>query len=150
MNTIIKSPNIEVTEAIKLYIEKKMNSLERPLTSFLNEEDVQENPIESRKDRIEVIWEIGTESTGSKKGLFFCKVIISIPGKNNDIIARAISGDLYSAIGEVKDITIKQLVNTKEKPDSLKKRAARKFKRLLNFDSAAHKDEGERVREEGR
>ena len=110
MNTIIKSPNIEVTEAIKLYIEKKMNSLERPLTSFLNEEDVQENPIESRKDRIEVIWEIGTESTGSKKGLFFCKVIISIPGKNNDIIARAISGDLYSAIDEVKDITIKQLL----------------------------------------
>ncbi len=150
MKNIIKSPNIEVTEAIKLYIEKKMHSLERPITGFLNEEDAQENPIESRRDRIEIIWEVGTESSGSKKGLFFCKVIISIPGRDNDIIAQAISGDLYSAIDEVKDIAIKQLVTNKEKPDSLRKRAARKFKRFFNFDPAAHEDEGERVREEGR
>lgn len=149
MKNIIKSPNIEVTEAIRLYIEKKTRSLERPVTGFLNEDDVQEDPIESRKDQIEATWEVGTELSGSKKGLFFCKVIISIPGKD-EIIAKAISGDLYSAIDEVKDIAIKQLITTKEKPDSITKRAARKMKRLLHFDPAAHEDEGKRVRDEGR
>lgn len=75
MKINIKSPNITVTDAIRNYIENKTKTFERPIISFLAEtEEIERYPIEERKRRVEAFWEVGSESSGIKKGLFFCKV----------------------------------------------------------------------------
>ncbi len=150
MKTTIKSPNIEVSEAIKTYIEMKTKSFERPIAKYMAaDEDIEKNPIEERKRRVEAFWEVGTQSSGIKKGLFFCKVQIAMPGKERHIKAEATSGDLHSAIDEVKDIVTNQIVETKTKPIGLRRRAVRKVKREVNFDPASKDgEEGERARDE--
>ncbi len=149
MKTTIKSPNIEIIESIRKYIEKKVDSFERPIERYLTkQEDIDKNPIESRKERVESFWEIGTESSGIKKGLFFCKVQITMPGKSRHLIAQAESGDMHDAIDQVKDMIMSQIVEVKEKPVSVKKRAARRVKRDLLIDPAAKNGEGDRVRDE--
>ena len=150
MKTIIKSLNIDVSEAVQIYIEMKTKSFERPIIRFMaDEDDIERNPIEDRKQRIEVFWELGTQSSGVKKGLFFCKVQISMPGKSRHIKAEAKSADLYAAIDEVKDIITNQIVKTKDKPTNIRRRAVRKVKRTVNLDPASKdREEGERVLDE--
>ena len=138
MKVIIKSGNIEISEAIRAYIEMKTKSFERPITKFIvNKAGRERNPIEDRKQRISTFWEIGTQ-----KGLFFCKVQLSIPGQSKHIKAEATEGDLYAAIDKVKDIITSQIVEVKDKPIDIKKRAVRKNKRITNLDPAS-KDSGE-------
>ncbi len=150
MKKTIKSVNIEVSEAIATYIETKTSSFERLLGKYMaDEEDIKKNPIEERKKRVEAFWEIGTQSSGIKKGLFFCKVQIVIPGKTRHIKAEATSADLHAAIDEVKDIVTNQIIEIKDKPISSRRRAIRKIKRGINFDPASKdREEGGRVRDE--
>ena len=150
MKTIIKSPNIKISEAVRIYIEMKTKSFERPIIRFMaDEDDIERNPIEGRKQRIEVFWEIGTQSSGIKKGLFFCKVQISMPGKSRYIKAEATSADLYAAIDEAKDIVTNQIIKTKDKPTNIRRRAVRKVKREVNLDPASRDgEEGGRVLDE--
>ncbi len=150
MKMTIKSPNIDVSEAIETYINMKTGTIERPIAKFMaDKEDIEKNPIEERKRRIEAFWEVGTQSSGIKKGLFYCKVQISMPGKSRHIKAEVTSSDLYEAIDEVKDIVISQIVETKDKPTDIKRRSVRKVKRDLNFDPASKDgEEGERTLDE--
>ena len=129
MKIIIKSGNLDVSEAIQKYIEKKTKSFERPIAKFMVDEGkIKKNPIEERKRRVKAFWEVGTQSSGIKKGLFFCKVQILMPGKSRYIKAEAVSSDLYAAIDEVKDIITSQIIKIKDKPIDIKRRAALKVK----------------------
>jgi|GEM_PF-985554 ribosomal subunit interface protein len=150
MKTNIKAPNIKISEGIRNYINAKTKTFERPITKFLAEsDDVDKNPIEVRKRRVEAFWEIGTQSSGVKKGLFYCKVQIAIPGKDKYVKAETASGDLYEAIDKIKDIITAQIVELKDKPADVKKRAARKVKRDIGFDPTSKiRDKESRARDE--
>jgi ribosome-associated translation inhibitor RaiA len=145
MKTIIKTTNIKIAESITNYINKKAKSLERPMKSFLKTK----NSSEENKKGVEFHWEIGSESAEIKKGLFFCKLRLIIPGEKKDIIAHTKENNLHGAIDKAKDVIIKQIVDTKEKPVSKAKRGARKFKRNISVDDAAKEKERKRVLEEG-
>lgn len=143
MKINIKSPNLEITEAMRVYMEKKVKSFERPISKYLvKQKDIEDNPIESRKTRVEIFWEVGTKFSGVKKGLFFCKGEVIIPGKEGYLRAYIESGNLYDAIDQVKDIIVSQIVEIKDKSISIQKKASRKVQRDLR------EKEGERVEDE--
>ena len=136
MKITIRALNLKISEAIKRYIEKKTQSFNRPLTRYLGkEEKINKNPIELRKERVESFWEIGTESAGRKKGLFFCEIQVRLPGKEKQIIARTKSNDLHKAIDQAKDIITGQIVEIKEKTATKNKKISQKIKDDLEMTS---------------
>ncbi len=144
MRITIKTKNMELTDSISYYIEKKV----QPLAKFLekiapNEDDL--NPIEERKERIEAFIDVGKESS---KGLFFAKAQINVPGKNL-LIAKVTSGKLDEAIDSMKDELQRLAVAYKEKPFAVKKRNVKEAKKDIKLTEEARLNKGSRLRQEG-
>ena len=70
MKIIIKTKNIDLTQALKNYIEEKINSLEKFAKDLFGEKYF-DNFFGKRKPRIEAWVEIGKETLHHKKGPFF-------------------------------------------------------------------------------
>ncbi|MBN1325393.1 ribosome-associated translation inhibitor RaiA [Candidatus Falkowbacteria bacterium] len=97
MKIDIKGTNMELTEAIKDYVNEKIGGLER----FFD------NIIEARVD-------VGKTSNHHQKGdVFRAEVNLQVP--NTILRAEAEREDLYMAINEVKDEIQRQLKKYKEK-----------------------------------
>jgi ribosomal subunit interface protein len=148
MRIITKATNISLNDSISEYIEKKIGPLEKFITDFLPNKKDLENPIEDRKGRVEFFIDVGKESAGSNKGLFFAKAKIIIPGEKI-IIATARSNDLREAINILKDELYPQLITVKERIVSITERKVRKVKRESNLDEAARFYRKGRIRDEG-
>ncbi len=96
----IKATNIELTDAIRSYVEEKFLSL-APFTT--NWEPVASCDIE-----------VGKETEHHNKGPYYlCEVNMEIPGDLIRIEAR--EEDLYAAIDSAKDTLKERLVKAKEK-----------------------------------
>lgn len=108
MNITIKATNTTLTEAIKATIEQKLSVLE----SFLKSED---------KVHVEV-----AEENHHKNGLFSKAEIQISP---HGYYAEATGNDFYEAIDLVIPKIKQQLVKTKDKKVSLRRRIGRMFKR---------------------
>lgn len=97
--TNIQGTNIELTDAIKGYVEQKVEDISRFTKRF---------------DPCDVAVEVGKISEHHNKGdVFFAEMNVVILG---DVIrAHAERDDLYAAIDEVKDDVKRQLVEKKER-----------------------------------
>lgn len=96
----IKATNMEMTDAIKSYVEEKMMSLDK-LTSHFDSAATMDV-------------EVGKTSEHHQKGMVYkCEITMEIPG---DLIRVEVVGeDLYAAIDEAKDDLKRKLVENKEK-----------------------------------
>ena len=148
MRIIIKATNITLNDSISDYVNKKIGPLEKFIRDSLPKGKDLENPIENRKGRVEFFIDVGKESAGSNKGLFFSKARVVIPGEKT-IMASSRSGDLREAIDVLKDELYPQLMTVKERMTSITERKVRKAKRESNLDEGARFYRKGRIREEG-
>lgn len=109
MKTQIKASNVELTEALKDYIQKKMDHLDR----FANHKNAT------------AYVEIEKTTNHHKKGeVFRAEVNVELGG---DVVrVEKTTPDLYKSIDKIKDEMEVQLANKKDKAVSLRRRETRK------------------------
>lgn len=123
ININIKGTEIELTPAIKDYIQKKVGSLDK----FIAEHE--------KPDTKTQVWvEVGVSTKHHQTGnIFRAEIQIDIPhfkgGKG--IRAESEREDLYVAIDEARDEIQEELCRINDKKISLVRRGARKFKQMF-------------------
>ena len=115
MKINLKTKNFSLTQAIKIYIEKKLNSLDK----FLPVDESISADVDLSK----------TTKHHQKGDVFRAEVNLRVP--NHLIRASAVEWDLRVAIDRVKDDLQKEIKTNKEKNISLSKKGGRLFKKIL-------------------
>ncbi len=107
---------VEITEAIRAYVEKR-------LTSFFQKYTISDNQIHI---------EIGKSTNHHRNGeIFFAEARFRIGGRQ--IFARSEKEDIYPAIDHLEQEVYSQLEMIKGKKFALFKRGAQKIKEILKF-----------------
>jgi len=102
MNINITVKNLELSPAIKEYIEKKMNSLDKFMKKWETEGSVELN------------FDAGRMTKHHHKGnVYYAEANLKVPG--NMIRARKTNEDLHAAIDEVKEVLAEEIKQYKEK-----------------------------------
>ncbi len=114
MNTNIKATNIELTDAVKDYVNKKVDSLEK----FLNNSNVQ------------VQVEVAKTTNHHKQGVVY-KAEFDIRADGKKFFTVAESEDLYSAVDMARESMISELTHNKDRERTLYKRGAISVKKML-------------------
>lgn len=117
MNIAIKMLNkMELTDAIKSYVEKKLKGLERIITSL--------------KEEPTIFVEIGKTSKRHKSGdIFKAEVRTTLCGIS--LYATSLQSDLYAAIDDVKDEIEAEAEKLKAKKQTIQKKGGQKLKKLI-------------------
>lgn len=111
----IKATNIELTDAIRDYVEKKIDSVGK----FVKED------VEALAEI-----EVGKTTHHHHKGdVFRAEINLSI--KEKRFRAEAVMDDLYKAIDKIKDEIIEEVKSAKDKRESLFKKGHRKVKAMV-------------------
>ena len=116
MNTQIKASNMELTEAIKEYVEKRLGTLDK----F----------IRGQEGNSHMDVEVGKTTNHHKNGDVY-KAEISLDANGKHFYAVSEKEDLYSAVDDVKSEIERQLIETKDRNDTLFRRGARSVKKML-------------------
>ncbi len=119
MQVKLQTKNIELTEAIKDYVEKRVTNLEKLLTKM-----------ESQGTEALVWFEVGQSTKHHKSGMIFhsdCRV--SIDGK--EFYASADDEDLYASIDKVRDELFREINKNKDRRQTLFKRGATSIKKMM-------------------
>jgi putative sigma-54 modulation protein len=116
MNTQIKASNMELTEAIKEYVEKRLGTLDK----F----------IRGQEGNSQMDVEVGKTTNHHKNGDVY-KAEISLDANGKHFYAISEKEDLYSAVDDVKSEIERQLIETKDRDDTLFRRGARSVKKML-------------------
>jgi putative sigma-54 modulation protein len=121
MNINIKATNIELTPAIRNYIDKKIGVLEKFLDNY-NDTSVQ-------------VWvEIGMTTRHHHKGdIFRAEIQFHLPHFKKGARTEFSSSDLYAAIDGAHDEMKIELGKIKGRRSSLIRKGARLFKRFVPF-----------------
>lgn len=117
MNIQFKATNIELTDAIKNYVEEKLVSVEKILNA------------EQTEPLAEV--EIGKETPHRQSGdsLFFAEINLTVAGSLFRSHTQA--SELYAAIDEMKDEITREVKQDKEKKRGLVRRGAHRLKQMI-------------------
>jgi putative sigma-54 modulation protein len=119
MQINLKAKNMELTEAIKDYVLKRVTNLEKLLSS-----------IEKRGGEVNVNFEVGKSTKHHKSGVVFhSDCLISINGK--DFYTSSDKEDLYQSIDEVKETLFNDINKNKDRKQTLFKRGATSIKKML-------------------
>mgnify|MGYP001576399814 CR=1 FL=1 len=111
--------NIELTEAIKEYVVKRVTNLEKLLTR-----------IEGRDGKVLVNFEVGKSTNHHKTGfVFHADCLININGKK--FYGSADKEDLYEAVDSVKDSLYNEINKNKDRRQTLFRRGALSVKKML-------------------
>ena len=121
MKINIKATNIELTPAIKRYIEEKIGSLKK----FIRVRD-----LESAQVRVEVGMTTRHHHSGD---IFRAEIQIRLPRFDKGIRTESNQSDLYAAIDVARDRMKRELLKIKGRKMSLVKRGARAIKSLIPF-----------------
>ena len=119
MQIKIQAKNMELTEAIHEYIEKRVTNLGKLLSE-----------IEEKSGEIQVFFNVSKTTQHHKGGDFFhadCSVIIQ--GKK--FYASADKEDLYGAIDDVKESLFNEINKNKDRRKTLFKRGALSIKKMM-------------------
>jgi len=117
MNIHYQMTNIEMTDAIAEYMEKRLSTLDKFFTAPEAHVHLSKNP--------------PTQKNG--EGLYGVHLKIQDEGK--EYLADHSSYDLYAAIDNIKDDMQRVVRKTKTTEDSLFKKGARKIKNMLRYNS---------------
>lgn len=115
MNITIKSTNMELTEAIKDYAEKRVS---KGIVKYATEAAL-------------VSIEVAKTTNHHKHGEIFEAVAHVTTPLGAVYHATSEKTDLYEAIDDIRDILVRELSSSKDKKDGMWKRGARKIKDLL-------------------
>ncbi len=119
MQINLKGTNIELTDAIKDYVLKKVTNLGKLLTR-----------IEEGQGKVMVNFDVGKSTNHHKGGeVFHADCLIKIDGK--EFYGSADKEDLYQAIDSVKDSLYNEINKNKDRSQTLFKRGAAKVKNML-------------------
>ncbi len=118
------------------------------MRDFLPKGEDVENPVEERKGRVGFFVDVGKESAGSNKGLFFSKARIVIPGEKT-VVAESRSNDLRKAIDDLKDELYVQLASVKKRTVSITERKVREAKKDIKLSESARFYRKGRIKDEG-
>ncbi|MEX0877972.1 MAG: ribosome-associated translation inhibitor RaiA [Candidatus Spechtbacterales bacterium] len=138
MRINIKSTNIELTEAIKSYVEKRMGELDK----FL--QNIGDAPTdEGQHDPIEIDVEVGKDSNHHNKGddLYRAEINLAVPGSKHVIRSVSEQWDLYVAVDEAKDDMQRQIKKFKGKKNAQSEKGKRALKRMLRFSRLVKRDD---------
>lgn len=116
MKIQIKATNLELTEAIRDYSDKKVSSLDKYFKEFSN-------------DAIAYV-EVAKTTMHHKQGDFF-KAEIDLNFQGQKFFAKSEQADLYVAIDEAREQIERQLVGKKDKGGTIFRRGARSVKKML-------------------
>ncbi|MDQ5971395.1 MAG: putative sigma-54 modulation protein [Patescibacteria group bacterium] len=114
MNINIKATNIELTDAIREYVEKKVESVSK----FLNNSNVQ------------VQVEVAKTTNHHKNGEVF-KAEIDIRADGKKFFTVSEGEDLYATIDEARESMMRELTHNKDRERTLYKRGAASVKKML-------------------
>ncbi|MFA5831042.1 MAG: ribosome-associated translation inhibitor RaiA [Candidatus Paceibacterota bacterium] len=118
MKISIKTTNLEMTPAIREYIEKKIPSLEK----FFR----------PNSDTVLAAIEIGMTSGHHKSGnIFRAEINLSDTATGGQFYAEAKKEDLYAAIDEMKAKAERECSSLKNKKSDKEKRGASRIKKIL-------------------
>jgi len=150
MKIIIRTKNIQLNQALKDFINEKINSLEKFLKILQNKEKYFNRFFGKGKPKIEAWVEIERTTLHHKKGpVFRAECQLRFPGKS--IRAEVVSEGLRTAINKVKSKLQREFKQYSERSLSLTKRKERVSKKIIRLDTGARfkRRKGGRVREEG-
>lgn len=128
MKIIIKTRNIELTNAIEEFINDKIGGLKKFIKSLSEEKP----PDKGVRPLVEFFVELKKETMHHKKGPFFkVKAWVHLPGKT--IMAESENEDLRSSIIDVKDEMQVEVKKYKLRRIDLGRRGGRKIKKRLRL-----------------
>ena len=116
MKINIKATNLELTEAIREYAEKKVSSLEKYFQ-------------ESADDAVAYV-EVAKTTMHHKQGDFF-KAEVDINFHGQKYFAVCEKADLYASIDEAREQIERQLTAKKDKGDTMFRRGAKRKKKMM-------------------
>lgn len=115
VNINIKSTNMELTDAISDYVNKRLSSIEK----FVKNEE-----------KVTAYVEVGKTTNHHKQGdVFVAEFNIEIDGTKFYTISER--DDLYSAIDDAKEEIVRQITKSKDRKQTLFKRGAKSVKKML-------------------
>jgi putative sigma-54 modulation protein len=115
MNTNIKGTNIELTDAIRDYVAKRFQAVEK----FVKDDTT-----------VQIDIELGKTTEHHKHGDIY-KAEAHIVGKGRDIYVTAEKADLYAAIDALRDEVMHRLSSSKDKRISVARAGGAKVKRII-------------------
>ncbi len=119
MQIKLVSKNLELTQAIKDYAEKRVTNLGKLLTK-----------IEEKGGEVKVNFELSKSTKHHKQGeVFHSDCTVNVDGKN--FYLSVDKGDIYEAIDAVKDGLFKEINKEKDKKQTLYKRGAKSVKKMM-------------------
>ncbi len=123
MNINIKATNIELTDAIKDYINSRLESIEK---SLLNQEE-----------SLSVYAEVGKTTKHHKRGDYFkAEFNVEISGKKFYVSSE--KDNLYGAIDDAKESLFRKIDYSKNKERTLLRRGAKSIKKMIR--GLSHRD----------
>lgn len=115
MTTNIKATNIELTNAISDYVNKKIESI---------------NKLVNESKEVTIYVEVGKTTNHHKQGDYFkAEFDVLIDGEKFYTVAE--ESDLYKAIDSSKDDLIRRIKNSKDRKNTLFKRGAISVKKMV-------------------
>ena len=119
MNINLQGKNMELTEAIKDYVLKRVTNLEKLLST-----------IETRGGEVMVNFEVGKSTKHHKSGVVFhSDCLININGK--EFYSSSDKEDLYQTIDEIKENLFNEIKKSKDRRQTLFKRGAASIKKMM-------------------
>ncbi|MEI8174972.1 MAG: ribosome-associated translation inhibitor RaiA [bacterium] len=119
MQINLQGKNIELTEAIKDYVLKRVTNLGKLLSN-----------IEEQGGKVMVNFEVGKSTNHHKSGdVFHTDCLIKIDGK--EFYGSADEEDLYQAIDAIKDSLYNEISKNKNRKQTLLYRGARSIKKMM-------------------
>lgn len=119
MQINLQGKNIELTDAIRDYVSKRVTNLEKLLSK-----------IEEGQGKVMVNFEVGKSTNHHKLGeIFHADCLIKINGK--EFYESADKEDLYQAIDAIKDSLYNEINKNKDRSQTLFTRGARSIKKMM-------------------
>jgi len=119
MQINLQGKNIELTQAIKDYISKRVTNLEKLLSR-----------IEQGQGKVMVNFEVSKSTNHHKSGeIFHADCLIKIDGK--EFYGSSDKEDLYQAVDAIKDSLYNEINKNKDRSQTLFKRGASSVKKML-------------------
>ncbi len=115
MKINIKATNIELTEAIRDYVNKRLESVEK----FIDDEDEKF-----------IYVEVAKTTNHHKQGDYY-KAEFNLKIDKQSYFTDAEKEDLYVAIDEAKDELLKRIIDSKKRKKTLFRRGAQRIKDIL-------------------
>lgn len=115
MTTNIKGTNMELTNAISDYINKKIESI---------------NKFVKQGEEVTIYIEVGKTTNHHKQGDYF-KAEFDVTINGEKFFTDSEKSDLYKAIDDAKDELVKKIKNSKKRKNTLFKRGATSVKKMM-------------------